>query len=153
MFICVLTVFQALHVGFSPRWRNQPLQASSLCTDAPPLPQKKIGRKSLFSRFFSEEGGTSHRLQASCWGKWQKRETKQQGSGKGQPILPLSFLCLVPCHLLVISILLTPGESMSTGFSTSKQEYGDPHFLNYNFMTSASFQWKPNWQNLCSGFF
>ena len=32
---------------------------------------------------------------------------------------------------------------MSTGFSTSKQEYGDPHFLNYNFMTSASFQWKP----------
>ena len=79
----------------------------------------------------------SHRLQASCWGKLQKRETKQQGSGKGQLILPLSFLCLVLCHLLVISVLLTPGESMFTGFSTSKQKYGDPHFLHFIFMTKC----------------
>ena len=95
----------------------------------PPSLRKKSGEKNLFSQFFSEEVGDVSQATGLLLGDIAKWETKQQGSGKGQPFLPLSFLCLVPCHLLVISILLTPGESMFTGFSTSKQEYGDPHYF------------------------
>ena len=101
--VCWLCFRPCIVRGFFTQMKETNHCRPLACVQMPPLPQKKIGRKSRFSRFFSEEGGTSHRLQASCWGKLQKWETKQQGSGKGQPILPLSFLCPVPCHLLVIS--------------------------------------------------
>ena len=140
---------------FHPDERNQPLQASSLCIDVPTPSEKNREKKVSSPDFFLRKGGhlcTGYRPLAGGNCKKGKQNSKP-ASGKGQLILPLSFLCLVPCHLLVISILFTPGESMFTGFSTSKQEYGDPHFLKKIFMTSASFQRKPNWQNLCSGFF
>ena len=85
---------------FHPHERNQPLQASSLCTDVPHSLRKKSGEKISSPDFFLRKRGTSHRLQASCWGTLQKRETKQ-GKWKGPALsttfLPLSCSLPSPC--------------------------------------------------------